>query len=207
MYSSNTNGRGLQGSFRAKFALALAVPMILLIVSNVIALDALVKVGDAQQRLSRAQNIRVVAEDIKYQRYLTRFDIRQFVLKGKASDRAAEAKDAANLDADIAKITALAAGDSELTALLNRLQSLSSIINQRNAFQVGAIAKDPVDMLQAFRGKAAAGLSGDVVKSLADNNISIPQEIAALASLDVLTIGRVQAAQNAVDSIYRMGSL
>src|SRR5579863_5741594 len=109
-------------SFRAKFAAALAVPMILLIISNVLALNALVRVGDAQRALSKAETIRVIAEDVKYQRYLTRFDIRQFVLKGKVSDRAAEGTATNALDADIDKLASLATGDTELSDLISKLK-------------------------------------------------------------------------------------
>ena len=99
-------------SFQAQFATALAIPMVLLLIANVLALSALLRVGDAQERLSKAQTIRVTAIDMKYQRYLTRFDIRQYVLKGKASDRDAEATATQALDADIDQISGMAAGDA-----------------------------------------------------------------------------------------------
>lgn len=188
-----------------RLLMSFGVPIVLLIVANVIALGALVRVGDASAHLSKAQNIRVVAEDIKYQRYLTRFDIRQFVLKGKSADRKAEATATDALEADIDQLRGMAADDAELASLVTRLKGLSAIIDQRNAFQIEAIAKDPAGMLLAFRGKPASSLSGAVNKSLADNNISIPQEIADLTALDALTTQRVQAAQAAVADIYRMG--
>ena len=205
MYEGSARKKALLRSFRSKFAAALAVPMILLIISNVLALTSLVRVGDAQRTLSQAETIRVVAEDIKYQRYLTRFDIRQFVLKGKPSDAQAEARDTTALNADIDKIIALAGSDSELSALLAKLKPLSATINDRNAFQVDAIAKDRNDMLLSFEGKSSPGISSAVAKSLADNNVSIPQEIALLTQLDALTAQRVSDAQAAEDRIYHVG--
>src|SRR5215469_7192848 len=103
-----------RSSFQAHFAAALAVPMILLLAANVVALGALLRVGGAQEQLSKAETVRVTASDMKYQRYLTRFDIRQFVLKGKDSDAAAEATATDALNADIAKMTAQSAGDAEI---------------------------------------------------------------------------------------------
>src|SRR5579859_1855436 len=88
------------GSFRAQFAAALAIPMALLIIANIIALGALLQVGGAQDRLSKAETIRVTAGDTKYQRYLTRFDIRQYVLKNKIKDSQAESTDTAALTSD-----------------------------------------------------------------------------------------------------------
>src|SRR6185437_10000391 len=123
-------------SFRAKFALALAIPMILLIISNVLGLNALVKVGDAQQRLSKAETIRVTAEDVKYQVYLTRFNIRQYVLRLKRADFAAEVASTAALDADIEKLASLTNGDGDLSALIARLKPNIGLFNSRNQLQM-----------------------------------------------------------------------
>src|SRR5580692_10999892 len=114
-----------RASFQAQFAVALAVPMALLLAANVVALGSLLRVGAAQTKLARAETVRVTASDMKYQRYLTRFDIRQFVLKGKASDAAAEAKATADLDADIAAMAPMAASDAQVLALVTQLKALS----------------------------------------------------------------------------------
>ena len=179
--------------------------MALLLVANVVALGALVRVGGAQDKLSKAQTVRVTAADMKYQRYLTRFDIRQFVLKGKPSDAAAEAKATADLDADIAAMAPMAATDAAVLALVTHLKALSDAINARNAFQVNAIKQNSDAMLLAFRGKPLVGLGTDVAKSLADNNVDIPKEVQALNDLEQLTITRVADAQTALNSIYRIG--
>src|SRR5579862_348414 len=188
-----------------RLVLSFGVPMILLIAANALALNALLNVGNAQLRLSDATSLRVLAEDAKYQRYLTRFYIRQYVLKLKPADRTSEAEATDALEADIAKIKSMATGDAELSGVVDRLGSLSTVIDRRNAFQVEQIATDPANMLAAFRGIAAAGLSSDVARSLADNNVSIPQEVAALTSLDNLTAARVRSAQDTVDRLYHTG--
>ena len=190
-----------------RLLLSFAVPIVLLILANAVALGALVRVGDAQTKLAKAQDIRVLAEDIKYQRYLTRFYIRQYVLKGKDSDKQGEITATNALEDDINKIGAMAAGDDELSKLIGGLKPLSALIDQRNAFQIDAIGKDPAGMLLSFRGKPSTSLSTEVTKSLADNNISIPQEIADLDTLDQLTTARVAAAKNSVDDTYRTGLL
>src|SRR5579862_1585382 len=111
-----------------RLLLSFAVPIVLLILANAVALGALVRVGDAQTKLSKAQDIRVLAEDIKYQRYLTRFYIRQYVLKGKDSDKQGEITATNALEDDIAKIGAMAAGDDELSKLIGDLKPLSALI-------------------------------------------------------------------------------
>ena len=194
-----------RASFQAQFAAAIAIPMALLLVANAIALVALLRVGGAQEKLSQAETVRVTASDMKYQRYLTRFDIRQFVLKGKDADAAAEAKATADLMVDISKMSAFDANDTELLALTSQLQTLSDAINQRNALQVKAIAANRDAMLPAFQGKPVTGVGADVSKSLADNNIDIPKEVKALDDLEQLAISRVAAAQRSLDNIYNIG--
>jgi methyl-accepting chemotaxis protein len=179
--------------------------MALLLLANVIALGALLRVGTAQERLSKAETVRVTAADMKYQRYLTRFDIRQFVLKGKPADAAAEMTATNDLDADIAKMTTLASGDPKLGDQVAALKPLSDAINKRNAFQVDAIVKNGAAMLDAFRGKANAGVGSAVAKTLADNNVDIPKEVQALDNLEALTIERVGEARAELASIYTLG--
>ena len=179
--------------------------MALLIIANAIALGALFQVGAAQDRLSKAQIIRVTAADTKYQRYLTRFDIRQYVLKGKLSDSQAESSDTAALSSDEDQIATLAKGDPEVTAILADLTPLTAKINDRNALQVRAIQTDPVAMLASFQGKPATGLGADVQKSLADNTVDIPKEMDLLYKLDGLTADRVKAAQASLQSTFSLG--
>jgi len=194
-----------RASFQAQFAAALAIPLALLLVANVVALVALLRVGAAQEKLSQAETVRVTASDMKYQRYLTRFDIRQYVLKGKDSDALAEAKATADLMVDISKMSAFDANDTEMLALTSQLQALSDAINQRNALQVKAIAANRDAMLPAFQGKTVTGVGADVSKSLADNNIDIPKEVKVLDDLEQLAITRVTAAQRSLDNIYNIG--
>ena len=188
-----------------QLAAGFAVPTVALAIVAFVAYGGIRGVANANAHITAAAAIETASHDLVYRRILTRFAIRNVVLKGKAADYAAHEAAQAKLKDDIAFLGAHVDRDREMGRVLGELQTISETIDGRNEEQLSFARRRPEITLAAFRGTQAAGSTeaAAIAASLAANARDIPVEAALSDRLAALAAADVASAQASFASAYQ----